>query len=236
MSLLGVNIDHIATLRQARRVDYPDPIVAAKMAQDAGADQITCHLREDRRHIQDTDVSAIQSLIEIPLNLEMAVTFEMEAFALKHRPDKVTLVPERREELTTEGGLDVLRFLPQIQSTVTKLKGKGISVSLFIDPEHSQLKASLETGADAVEFHTGVYCNATGERQISELERLKNAVVIAEGLGFFIAAGHGLNYANILPVKRISAIKEFNIGHSIVAHAVLVGWERAVREMKALVS
>jgi len=236
MATLGVNVDHIATLRQARRVSYPDPVVAAQLAQNAGADQITCHLREDRRHIQDSDVPAIQRSVQIPVNLEMAVTAEMVAFALRHRPNKVTLVPERREELTTEGGLNVAAYLPQVQDAVKKLQGAGIEVSLFIDPDVTQLEASQKASAQVVELHTGNYCDAPEPRRNDEWARLRSAAENAKKMGFFVAAGHGLNYVNILPVKKISEIEEFNIGHSLVAHAVLVGWERAVREMKALLA
>ena len=236
MSLLGVNIDHIATLRQARRVAYPDPVVAARMAQDAGADQITLHLREDRRHIQDADVPQVMKAVDVPVNLEMAATDEMEAFALQHRPAKITLVPERREELTTEGGLDVVTHRTALAPMVARLRQAGIFVSLFIDPEVEQLKVSRELEVDSVELHTGAYCEAEPGQRDRELERLAKASHLAKELGFFVAAGHGLNYENILPVKKILEIEEYNIGHSIVAHAVLVGWERAVREMKALVS
>lgn len=236
MALLGVNIDHIATLRQARRISYPDPVTAARMAQDAGADQITCHLREDRRHIQDADVPNILQAVSVPVNLEMAATAEMEAFALRHRPAKITLVPERREELTTEGGLDVAAHRAVLAPMVAKLRQAGLFVSLFIDPEAEQLRCSRELGADSVELHTGAYCEVPAERRGSELKRLSEAARLAKELGFFVAAGHGLNYENILPVKKIPEIEEYNIGHSIVAHAVLVGWDRAVREMKALVA
>lgn len=236
MSLLGVNIDHVATLRQARGVHYPDPIIAAKLAQDYGADQITCHLREDRRHIQDKDVPALQKTVSILVNLEMAATEEMVAFALQHKPDKVTLVPEKREELTTEGGLDVIGGLGRLNSIVGQLKEAGIFVSLFIDPDREQIQGSRDTGAQSVEIHTGSYCNFQGKEQEAELQRLKEACNFSKELGFFVAAGHGLNYENILPVKQISEIEEYNIGHSIVAHAVIVGWERAVREMKSLIA
>jgi pyridoxine 5-phosphate synthase len=235
MALLGVNVDHIATLRQARGVDYPSPVVAAKLAQDSGADQITCHLREDRRHIQDEDITVIQRSVTIPVNLEMAATEKMTRFALQHRPGKVTLVPERRQELTTEGGLDVRGQFKVLEPIIARLKQQGIFVSLFIDPVESQIRASRETGAQAVELHTGEYCNARGSKRNEELERLRSACRLAKDLEFFLAAGHGLNYENILPVLRIPQIEEFNIGHAIVAHAVIVGWERAVREMKSLI-
>jgi pyridoxine 5-phosphate synthase len=235
MSLLGVNIDHVATLREARKVFYPDPKIAARLAQDAGADQITCHLREDRRHIRDRDVPAILAAIEIPLNLEMAATGEMQAFALKLKPAKITLVPEKRNELTTEGGLDVASQISELKPFVAKLKEAGILVSMFVDPDEKQLAASKEIGAQSIELHTGAYCEAVGEFQAKELTRLQYAAAMAKQMGFFVAAGHGLNYQNIFPVKKIMEIQEYNIGHSIVAHAVLVGFERAVREMKALV-
>ncbi len=236
MALLGVNIDHVATLRQARHTVYPDPIVAAQMAQDAGADQITCHLREDRRHIIDSDLPRLLKAVEIPINLEMAATAEMEAYALKHRPAKITLVPERREELTTEGGLDVVGQWVIVGPLVARLKAAGLYVSLFIDPEEKQIRKSRELGADSVELHTGSYCELPEAERGSELERLTRAAGTAKELGFFVAAGHGMNYQNLFPVRRIAEIEEYNIGHSIVAHAVLVGWDRAVREMKALVA
>jgi pyridoxine 5-phosphate synthase len=235
LALLGVNVDHVATLRQARGVDYPSPVVAARLAQDCGADQITCHLREDRRHIQDKDVPDIQRAVTIPVNLEMAATPAMLEFALRHRPEKVTLVPERREELTTEGGLDVRGQLKTLKPFITKLKEKEIFVSLFIDSSEGQIRSSHEAGAQAVEIHTGEYCNAAAEQRGEELEKLRRACQLSKELGFFVAAGHGLNYENILPVVKIPEIEEFNIGHAIVAHAVIVGWERAVREMKSLI-
>lgn len=236
MALLGVNIDHVATLRQARRTTYPDPVIAAQMAQDAGADQITCHLREDRRHIVDADLPRLLKAIEIPINLEMAATAEMEAYALIHRPAKITLVPEKRQELTTEGGLDVVGQSKIVAPLVTRLKAAGLYISLFIDPDETQIRQSRDMGADSVEFHTGTYCDLPQAQRGPELERLARAARLAKELGFFVAAGHGLNYQNVLPVRRIAEIEEYNIGHSIVAHAVLVGWDRAVREMKALVA
>lgn len=234
MATLGVNIDHVATLRQARGVDYPDPVKAAKIAEQAGADQITCHLREDRRHIQDEDVPAIQKVISVPLNLEMAATQEMLAFACKIKPEKITLVPERREELTTEGGLDVLGQKDLLKPLITKLRSQNIFISLFIDPDLEQTRASQNLGVDAVEFHTGTYCNTQGEEQRTELTRLQQACALAKDLSLFVAAGHGLNYENISPVKAITEIKEFNIGHSLVAHALMVGWGEAVGQMKDL--
>jgi pyridoxine 5-phosphate synthase len=236
MALLGVNIDHVATLRQARGVSYPDPAVAARLAQDAGADQITCHLREDRRHIVDADIPAIQKAVTIPVNLEMAATSEMLGLALHYLPNKVTLVPERREELTTEGGLDVEKLKTELKPFVGALQEGGILVSMFIDPDEGQIRASSEVGAQSVELHTGHYCNASGAGQEKELERIYQACRLAKKAGFFTAVGHGLNYENIIPLTRIPEIEEYNIGHSIVSHAVMVGWERAVREMKSLVA
>lgn len=236
MALLGVNIDHVATLREARKVDYPDPIIAAKISQDAGADQITCHLREDRRHIRDEDVPAILQAVSIPVNLEMAATPEMEAFAIKTKPHKVSLVPERREELTTEGGLDVLSNQEKMKSIVASLREAGIFVSMFIDPAEEQIKASFDVGAQSVELHTGNYCNTTGSEQERELKRLEGACIQAKEMKLFLAVGHGLNYQNILPIKKLPGIEEYNIGHSIVAHAVIVGLERAVREMIDLIN
>ncbi|HCU24331.1 MAG TPA: pyridoxine 5'-phosphate synthase [Deltaproteobacteria bacterium] len=236
MALLGINIDHIATLRQVRRATYPDPILAARLAQNCGADQITCHLREDRRHILDADVPRLLAALSIPLNLEMAATPEMEDFALQHRPAKVTLVPERRAELTTEGGLDVVSHRNLLAPMIERLRRGKIFVSLFIDPETAQIETSRALAADAVELHTGRYCEAPPEEREREWQRLAEAARFAKAQGFFVAAGHGLNYENILPVKKIAEIEEYNIGHSIVAHAVIVGWERAVWEMKALLA
>lgn len=235
MAKLGVNIDHVATLRQARGTSYPDPVLASRLAQDAGADLITCHLREDRRHIQDRDVPRIREAVSIPLNLEMATTEEMLAFARALKPDKVTLVPERREELTTEGGLEIAAQAERLKGFVFSLREAGISVSLFIDPDERQTEASRAVGADEVEFHTGRYCDAAAANREGEFEAIRNAVTLAKKLGLSVAAGHGLNYENILPFRKIPEIREYNIGHSIVAHAVIVGWERAVREMKELV-
>jgi len=231
---LGVNIDHIATLRQARGTPYPDPVLAAKLAQDSGADMITCHLREDRRHIQDADLPALRGAVEIPINLEMAATEEMLGIALGFKPSKVTLVPERREELTTEGGLKVAGAEAHLQPFIDRLQEKGISVSLFIDADATQIQAGRKLGAKEIEIHTGTYCDAPADSQAAELEKIARAAELGKSLGFYVAAGHGLNYRNIIPFKNIPEIQEYNIGHSIVAHAVIVGWERAVREMRAL--
>jgi len=232
---LGVNVDHVATLRQVRRAAYPDPVAAAIMSELAGADQITIHLREDRRHIQDRDLQVLRKTVTSRLNLEMAVLPEMLRIAYEVKPDMVTLVPERREELTTEGGLDVVGGREGVRKAVKTLRDAEIEVSLFVDPDLDQVKAAHRAEADAVEFHTGRYCEArlAADRR-RELARLVDACKAAAKLGLKVAAGHGLNYQNVLPVAAIAEIEELNIGHAIVAHAVLVGMERAVREMKEL--
>jgi pyridoxine 5-phosphate synthase len=232
---LGVNVDHVATLRQSRRTQYPDPVAAAMLAELAGADQITIHLREDRRHIQDRDLQVMKKTVTTRLNLEMAATQEMVKAAWEVKPDVVTLVPERREELTTEGGLDVVSGRDGIRRVVKTLRDAEIEVSLFIDPDLDQVKAAHRAEAQTVEFHTGRYCDArlAADRR-RELSRLLDACKAAAKLGLTVAAGHGLNYHNVLPVAAIPEIEELNIGHSIVARAVLVGFERAVREMKEL--
>jgi pyridoxine 5-phosphate synthase len=232
---LGVNVDHVATLRQVRRASYPDPVAAAVMAELAGADQITIHLREDRRHIQERDLQVLRKTVTTRLNLEMAVAQEMLRIAYEMKPDMVTLVPERREELTTEGGLDVVSGREAVRKAVKTLRDAEIEVSLFIDPDLDQVKAAHRAEAHAVELHTGRYCDArlASDRR-RELNRILDATKSAAKLGLKVAAGHGLNYQNVLPVAAIAEIEELNIGHAIVAHAVLVGMERAVREMKAL--
>jgi pyridoxine 5-phosphate synthase len=232
---LGVNVDHVATLRQARRTEYPDPVAAAMLAELGGADQITIHLREDRRHIQDRDLEVMRKTVTTALNLEMAATQEMVKVAWGVKPDTVTLVPERREELTTEGGLDVVVGREAIKRVVKNLRDAEIEVSLFIDPEIDQVKAAQRVDAQVVEFHTGRYCDArlASDRR-KELGRLLDACKTAAKLGMRVAAGHGLNYRNVVPVAAIPEIEELNIGHAIVARAVLVGMERAVREMKEL--
>ncbi len=229
---LGVNVDHVATLRQARGTHYPDPVQAAAIAEAAGAHQITVHLREDRRHIQDRDLRVLRSTVETLLNLEMAATDEMVEIALEVRPDRVTLVPEKREEQTTEGGLDVQGQLESLRPVVAKLSAAGIVVSLFIDPDPDQVKASLRVGASAVEFHTGDYCNAQrpADRQ-RELDRLREECRRAAKLGLEVAAGHGLDLRNVAPVAAIPEVEELNIGHSIIARAVFWGLERSVQEM-----
>jgi pyridoxine 5-phosphate synthase len=234
MAWLCVNVDHIATIRQARRAQEPDPAQAAVLAELAGALGITVHLREDRRHIQDRDVELLRRLVKTKLNLEMAVTDEMIRIALALRPDMATLVPERREELTTEGGLDVQGHSEAVAKAVRALQGGGIAVSLFIDPDQDQVSASARAGADLIELHTGAYAGATARKaQQAELARLIKAATLARELGLRVNAGHGLNYVNVGPVAAIPEVEELNIGHSIVARAALVGMERAVREMLA---
>lgn len=229
---LGVNVDHVATLRQARGINEPDPVAAAMLAELAGAHGITVHLREDRRHIQDRDVELLKRTIKTRLNLEMALTDEIIAIALKLLPDSVTLVPEGRQELTTEGGLDVLMLRQSLKHKVGLLRQAGILVSLFIEPDIEQIKASQRVGADFIEIHTGHYCEATSDSERNEqLRRIELAISAARKLGLGVNAGHGLNYHNIGPVAALPGIAEFNIGHSIVGRAVLVGMERAVREM-----
>ena len=231
---LGVNVDHVATIRQSRRARHPDPVQAALLAELGGADQITIHLREDRRHIQDRDLRVLRETVRTRLNLEMAATADLVAIAVGARPEGCTLVPERRQELTTEGGLDVLAAEAAVGEVVKALRGAGLGVSLFIDPEPAQVIASARVGADAVEIHTGCYCDAAAASRRRELERIAEAARVAAGEGLRVAAGHGLDYLNAGPVAAIPQIEEFNIGHSIVGQAILVGMERAVREMKAL--
>ncbi|WP_225409719.1 pyridoxine 5'-phosphate synthase [Stigmatella hybrida] len=232
---LGVNVDHVATLRQARRTTYPDPVTAAALAELAGARQITIHLREDRRHIQDRDLRILRETCQTLLNLEMAATPEMVKIAYEYKPDVVTLVPERREELTTEGGLDVTGQREAVAKIIKNLKDGEIIVSLFIDPDLDQVRAAHKVDANRIELHTGRYCEARNERERArELGRIVDAAKSAAKLGMSVAAGHGLNYDNVQPIARIQEIDELNIGHAIVARAVLVGFERAVREMLEL--
>jgi len=230
---LGLNIDHVATVRQARRTVEPDPVAAAVLAELAGADGITVHLREDRRHIQDRDVRLLRQTVRTHLNLEMAATEEMVGIALEVRPDYVTLVPERREEVTTEGGLDAVGQFDHLEGVVARLQGSGIPVSLFIDPNPAQIEAAARSRARFIELHTGRYAEAHGEVACAhELEALAAANAKAQALGLRVNAGHGLTYWNVGPVARLPGIEELNIGHSVIARAVLVGLERAVREMK----
>lgn len=232
---LGVNIDHVATIRQQRGTRYPSVVQAALLSEQAGADSITLHLREDRRHIQDADVTTLRGLLQTKMNLEMAVTEEMINIALQVKPQDVCLVPERREELTTEGGLDVVKYYDKVKSACDRLGAAGIRVSLFIDPDNAQLDAAKSMGAPVVEIHTGAYADAENTaEQDAEFRRIEHAVVHGVGLGLTVNAGHGLHYHNVQPIAALSGIEELNIGHAIVAHALFVGWENAVREMKAL--
>jgi len=235
MPRLGVNIDHVATVRQARGAAYPDPITAAGIVGLAGADGIVCHLREDRRHIQDRDLRLLREIVQIQLNLEMAATEEMIEIAIRTRPDIVTMVPEKREELTTEGGLDVVKNRSSIEKGIFRLRKEAIPVSVLVDPAKDQIKAAQEVGAKAIEIHTGHYCDASNAAERDgELKRIVDAVGEASHLDLQIAAGHGLNYVNIGRVAEIELIEEFNIGHSIIARAVFVGLDNAVREMITL--
>ena len=235
MASLGVNIDHIANVRQARRTVEPDPVTYALLAELGGADGITVHLREDRRHIQDRDVELLRATLRSRLNLEMAATSAMEAIALRVRPDMVTLVPERREEVTTEGGLDVAGQVGPVGALVERLQAAGIGVSLFVDPDAPQLEACRATGARWVELHTGRYADAGWQEQPGELARLSEGTAIARTMGLRVNAGHGLTYTNVEPVAAIAGMEELNIGHTIVARALAVGLSEAVRQMKALV-
>ncbi len=231
---LGVNIDHVATLRQARGTSYPEPAEAVRIAEHAGADSITVHLREDRRHIQDADLDAIKAVMQTHMNLEMAVTDEMVGIARRVRPRDCCLVPEKREELTTEGGLDVAARKSRVESACRQLAADGIRVSLFIDPEREQLDAAAAVGAPVVELHTGGYADADGGERLAELERIVEAARYGTELGLVINAGHGLNYDNVGEIARIPEIVELNIGHAIVSRAVFDGLGAAVTEMKRL--
>ena len=235
MANLGVNIDHVATVRQARRTYEPDPIWAAAMAELGGADCITLHLREDRRHIIDRDVRVARETVQVKLNLEMACVDEIIQLAREVRPDQCTLVPERREEVTTEGGLDIITHADSVRGTIAQLHDAGISVSLFLDPIEAQIEAAKRLDADAIELHTGQYALATGADQIKELARLRRAGELIRSHGMDLHAGHGLNYQNACPVAALPEMGELNIGHSIVARAIFVGLQTAVREMKELI-
>jgi pyridoxine 5-phosphate synthase len=231
---LGVNIDHVATIRQARQANEPDPIAAALLAELAGADGITAHLREDRRHIQDRDVRLLRETVSTHLNLEMAATEEMVKIALDLKPDYVTLVPEKREEVTTEGGLDVAGQLDKMKAVVDRLQSAQIPVSMFIDADSAQIKATQATAAQFIELHTGCYANATGDQTIAkELAHLTRGCAEAIALGLRVNAGHGLTYRNVYPVASLPGMEELNIGHSIISRAVLVGIDQAIREMKS---
>lgn len=234
---LGVNIDHIATLRQLRNTRYPDPIAAAALAEEGGADQITVHLREDRRHIQDADVRLLRKTVRTALNLEMALAPEIVAIALELRPDIVTIVPERRQELTTEGGLDVRSVAKSLSVAIPKFRDAAITVSLFLEPDIDAIRMAKELGATAVEIHTGRYAELSGAARNTELQRIQAAAEKIAELGMKVVAGHGLNYENTRPlVKAVPMITEYNIGHSIIARATFVGLLLAVKEMKGVLS
>jgi pyridoxine 5-phosphate synthase len=236
MMRLGVNVDHIATVRQARRAQVPDPVEAALRAEQAGADGITVHLREDRRHIQERDVERLRESVCTKINLEMAVTFEMVGYAEKLRPNDACFVPEKREELTTEGGLDVVAYGSKIKEAVARLQDRGIHVSLFIDPDAVQIEAARQTGAHGIEIHTGTYCNTAGAEREKQRQAIADAATLASRLGLEVHGGHGLDYENVSPIATIPEIVELNIGHSIIARAVMVGISQAVREMKELLA
>jgi len=233
---LGVNVDHVATLRQARGSRYPDPVTAALIAEQAGADSITIHLREDRRHIQDRDLEILGRMIQTRINLEMAVTDPMLEIAARAAPSDCCFVPERRAELTTEGGLDVAGQAKKIAAACTRLRERGIRVSLFVDPDFAQVDASAAAGAPVVELHTGAYAEAAGSAAARELERLRAAAVRAASLGLTVHAGHGLNYSNVAPIAAIAEIVELNIGHAVVADSVFLGLPGAVRAMAAAIA
>ncbi|WP_353201075.1 pyridoxine 5'-phosphate synthase [Polynucleobacter sp.] len=231
---LGINIDHVATLRNARGTTYPDPLRAARLAEEAGADLITLHLREDRRHIKDADLMALRPLIKTRMNLECAVTPEMINIACQVKPHDVCLVPEKREEVTTEGGLNVLGHYVAVEAATKQLKSAGIRVSLFIDPDEKQIQAAKDVGATVVELHTGRYADVSGEEQIKELERIQKAAQYGVSIGLRVNAGHGLHEGNVMPIAGISELSELNIGHAIVAEALFKGWQKAITDMKAL--
>lgn len=235
MIKLGVNIDHVATIRQARGTKYPSVVQAALRAEQAGADSITLHLREDRRHMQDADIFALRPLLQTKMNLECAVTDEMIAIALKVAPQDVCLVPERREERTTEGGLDVIGHFDKVKNAVKKLSNAGIRTSLFIAPDLAQIDAAVKTGAPVIELHTGTFADAEKDtEQEAELDRIERALHHARDAKLIVNAGHGLHYHNVHHIAKMHGFEELNIGHAIVAHALFVGWDNAVREMKAL--
>jgi pyridoxine 5-phosphate synthase len=240
MAILGVNIDHVATVREARKTNEPDPVWAATLAELGGADAITIHLREDRRHIQDRDLRILKESVAVPINLELACATDVLALACDAKPHQATLVPERREEVTTEGGLDVVGSNRKIADAVRRLKDAGIVVSLFLDPDPAQIEAGAKLGVDAIELHTGAYANATLRHNATQTQQTLETLVEASrqirAAGIALNAGHGLTYRNVKPVAAIDAMHELNIGHSIVARAIMVGLERAVRDMKLLIS
>ncbi len=235
MIKLGLNIDHVATVRQARRDIVPDILKAAQEGIRGGASGITVHLREDRRHIQDADVTRLLKSIKVPLNLEMSVSAEIVRFAVKTKPQKACLVPERRLELTTEGGLDVLGSVKKVSSAVKKLKRAGICVSLFIDPDFRQIQAARKVNADYIELHTGTYARVSGKKRAAELKRLRRAAIFAHALGLGVNAGHGLNYENVMPVARLPFMEELNIGHAIIARSIFTGIRSATSEIVRLI-
>jgi len=231
---LGVNIDHVATIRNARGGLHPDPVRAAILAVDAGADGITAHLREDRRHISDRDIDRLMARLKVPLNLEMAATEEMLGIALNHSPASACIVPEKRQELTTEGGLDIVGGYNHLASFVQRLRDAEISVSLFIDPDEQQIRASKKIGADKVELHTGTYVEKTGGARAAELDRLRRAAELCESLGMEVHAGHGLNYETVSDIAAIPQFTEFNIGHFLIGEAIFSGLEDSIKRMKEL--
>ena len=233
---LGINIDHVATLRNARGTVYPDPLRAAALAEEAGADLITLHLREDRRHIKDADLLALRPLIKTRMNLECAVTPEMIDIACQVKPHDVCLVPEKREEVTTEGGLDVVGHFEPVKAATKKLIDAGIRVSLFIDPEEKQIQAAKDVGATVVELHTGRYADLSGADQVKELERIRKAAIFGKSIGMRVNAGHGLHEGNVKPIAAIAELSELNIGHAIVAEALFKGWQKAIIDMKTLMA
>jgi len=233
---LGINIDHVATLRNARGTIYPDPIKAVRLAEEAGADLITLHLREDRRHIKDADLIAIRPLIKTRMNLECAVTPEMINIACKVKPHDVCLVPEKREEVTTEGGLDVVGHFEAVKAATKQLQEAGIRVSLFIDPDRKQIQAAQDVGATVVELHTGRYADLSGPEQATELERIRVAAQFGVSIGLRVNAGHGLHEGNVMPIAAIAEFSELNIGHAIVAEAIFKGWQKAIIDMKSLMA
>ena len=235
MVCLGVNIDHIANIREARKTVEPDPVQLAFLAELGGADGITVHLREDRRHIQNRDVRLLKETIRSRLNLEMAATEEMLEIAIITKPDMVTLVPEKRYEITTEGGLEVERNKNHLQKVIKKLRSHEIKTSLFIDPSPNQIKSSSDIGSDYIELHTGSYAIFSGQKQILELAKLKEGVARAKSMGLYVNAGHGLTYQNVEPIASIKGIEELNIGHTIIARSIAIGLQEAVKEMKALI-
>lgn len=236
MPKLGVNIDHVATLRQARREEAPDPVAAARLCEQSGAHSIVAHLREDRRHIQDKDIHKLRKIIKTKFNMEMSAAEEIVKIALKLKPDQATLVPEKRQEITTEGGLDVITNFKRLRSVVRRLQKKGIAVSLFIDPDRDQIKKAKETGAAMIELHTGTYARAKSETSTRhELKKLRTSARLARNLGLVVAAGHGLNYKNAKAVASIPEIVEFNIGHAIVSYAVFAGLKPAVKKMLRII-